>query len=172
MAPPQIPPKLKGSNGKRLTWPKVAASYRVRISHTGTNTPHFVPFPGGTAPFSLAQIGLCKFGWVWSSMPRATKSLQYTRILLGQLFMDCSYSFDRAPNLLLQLQHQDVTRWNPYKTHGSSLPITVLNSGIAVAASGPFELIWNKFVANPTLRRSVILDSRWPLQAPSENFPL
>ena len=34
----------------------------------GTNTPKFVPPRWGWPPFDPTQTGLCKFGWVWSSL--------------------------------------------------------------------------------------------------------
>ena len=36
--------------------------------HIGTNTPKFVPPRWGRPPFDPTQTGLCKFGWVWSSL--------------------------------------------------------------------------------------------------------
>ena len=36
--------------------------------HIGTNTPKFVPSHWGRPPFDPTQTGLCKFGWVWSSL--------------------------------------------------------------------------------------------------------
>ena len=39
----------------------------VMTGHMGTNTPKFVPCWGRPA-FDPTQTGLCKFGWVWSSL--------------------------------------------------------------------------------------------------------
>ena len=36
--------------------------------HIGTNTPKFVPPRWGRLQFDPTQTGLCKFGWVWSSL--------------------------------------------------------------------------------------------------------
>ena len=41
---------------------------RVVAGHIGTNTPKFVPPRWGRPPFDPTQKGLCKFGWVWSSL--------------------------------------------------------------------------------------------------------
>ena len=40
--------------------------------HIGTNTPKFVPPRWGRPPFDPTQTGLCKFGWVWSSLRHAS----------------------------------------------------------------------------------------------------
>ena len=40
----------------------------VVTSHIGTNTPKFVPPRWGRPRFDPTQTGLCKFGWVWSSL--------------------------------------------------------------------------------------------------------
>ena len=40
----------------------------VMTGHIGTNTPKFVPPRWGRPPFDPTQTGLCKFGWVWSSV--------------------------------------------------------------------------------------------------------
>ena len=40
----------------------------VVTGHIGTNTPKFVPPRWGRPPFDPTQTGLCKFGWVWSSL--------------------------------------------------------------------------------------------------------
>ena len=40
----------------------------VVTGHTGTNTPKFVPPRWGRPQFDPTQTGLCKFGWVWSSL--------------------------------------------------------------------------------------------------------
>ena len=40
----------------------------VMTGHIGTNTPKFVPPRWGRPPFDPTQTGLCKFGWVWSSL--------------------------------------------------------------------------------------------------------
>ena len=40
----------------------------VMTGHIGTNTPNFVPPRWGRPPFGPTQTGLCKFGWVWSSL--------------------------------------------------------------------------------------------------------
>ena len=40
-------------------------------SHIWTNTPKFVPPRWGRPPFDPTQTGLCKFGWVWSSLKMA-----------------------------------------------------------------------------------------------------
>ena len=42
----------------------------VMTGHIGTNTPKFVP------PFDPTQTGLCKFGWVWSSLRVAKLDMQ------------------------------------------------------------------------------------------------
>ena len=39
--------------------------------HVGTNTPQFVPLRWGRPPLDPTQMGLCKFGWVWSSLTLA-----------------------------------------------------------------------------------------------------
>ena len=47
------------------------ASYYPGIlmtGHRGTNTPKFVPPRWGRQRFDPTQTGLCKFGWVWSSL--------------------------------------------------------------------------------------------------------
>ena len=36
--------------------------------HVGTNTPKFVPSRWGWPPLDPTQMGLCKFGWAWSSL--------------------------------------------------------------------------------------------------------
>ena len=38
------------------------------ITPLGTNTPKFVPSRWGWPPFDPTETGLCKFGWVWSSL--------------------------------------------------------------------------------------------------------
>ena len=45
----------------------------LMTGHIGTNTPKFVPPRWGPPPFDPAQTGLCKFGWVWSSLIIAQK---------------------------------------------------------------------------------------------------
>ena len=40
----------------------------VMTGHGGTNTPKFVPPRWGRPPSDPTQTGLCKFGWVWSSL--------------------------------------------------------------------------------------------------------
>ena len=40
----------------------------LMTGHIGTNTPKFVPPRWGRPPFDPTQNGLCKFGWVWSSL--------------------------------------------------------------------------------------------------------
>ena len=40
----------------------------LMTGHIGTNTPKFVPPRWGRPPLDPAQTGLCKFGWVWSSL--------------------------------------------------------------------------------------------------------
>ena len=41
--------------------------------HIGTNTPKFVPSRWGWPPFDPTQTGLCRFGWVWSSLSEVKK---------------------------------------------------------------------------------------------------
>ena len=41
---------------------------RVMTGHIGTNTPKFVRPRRGRPPLDPTQTGLCKFGWVWSSL--------------------------------------------------------------------------------------------------------
>ena len=55
-AAPVFQPLLGGSDGKGVT------------GHVGTNTPKFVPPRWQRPPFDPTQTGLCKFGWVWSSL--------------------------------------------------------------------------------------------------------
>ena len=43
--------------------------------HIGTNTPKFVPSRWRWPPFDPTQTGLCKFGWVWSSLTVAPSLL-------------------------------------------------------------------------------------------------
>ena len=43
--------------------------------HIGTNTPKFVHPRWGRPPFDPTQTGLCKFGWVWSSLTLCDFSL-------------------------------------------------------------------------------------------------
>ena len=38
--------------------------------HIGTNTPKFVPLRWGRPRLDPTQTGLCKFGWVWSSLTK------------------------------------------------------------------------------------------------------
>ena len=45
----------------------------VMTGHIGTNTPKFVPPRWGRPPFDPTQTGLCKFGWVWSSLRETTQ---------------------------------------------------------------------------------------------------
>ena len=40
----------------------------LMTGHIGTNTPKFVPPRWGRPPLDPTQTGLCKFGWVWSSL--------------------------------------------------------------------------------------------------------
>ena len=40
----------------------------LMTGHVGTNTPKFVPPCWGRPRFDPTQTGLCKFGWVWSSL--------------------------------------------------------------------------------------------------------
>ena len=40
----------------------------VMTGHIGTNIPKFVPPRWGRSLFDPTQTGLCKFGWVWSSL--------------------------------------------------------------------------------------------------------
>ena len=40
----------------------------LMTGHIGTNTPKFVPPRWGRPRFDPTQTGLCKFGWVWSSL--------------------------------------------------------------------------------------------------------
>ena len=47
---------------------KFVGSHLGNTSHIGTNTPKFVPPRWGRPPFDPTQTGLCKFGWVWSSL--------------------------------------------------------------------------------------------------------
>ena len=54
----------------------------LMTSHIGTNTPKFVPPRWGRPRFDPTQTGLCKFGWVWSSLK-----------LGKQLIFDCFLTF-------------------------------------------------------------------------------
>ena len=59
----------------------------VMTGHIGTNTPKIVPPRRGRPPFDPTQTGLCKFGWVWSTLifssesPRAVNSVQIVNSL-------------------------------------------------------------------------------------------
>ena len=67
-------PRLSRSKWHRSNTPKFVASRRGNDSHIGTHThththtrPTLYPLAGMTALLP-AQTGLCKFGWVWSSL--------------------------------------------------------------------------------------------------------
>ena len=56
----------------------------VMTGHIGTNAPKFVPPRWGRPPFDPTQTGLCKFGWVWSSLKKiATYALGCVAIIKG-----------------------------------------------------------------------------------------
>ena len=48
----------------------------LMTGHIGTNTPKFVRPRRGRPPLDPTQTGLCKFGWVWSSLRSIRKSDQ------------------------------------------------------------------------------------------------
>ena len=53
--------------------------------HIGTKTPKFVPPRRGRPRFDPTQTGLCKFGWVWSSLMSAVFWLPPYRLSLPVL---------------------------------------------------------------------------------------
>ena len=59
----------------RTNTPKFVASRLGNSSHIGTNTPKFVPSRWGRPSLDPTQTGLCKFGWVWSSLKNVSPLL-------------------------------------------------------------------------------------------------
>ena len=47
----------------------------LMTGHKGTNTPKFVPPCWGPRRFDPTQTGLCKFGWVWSSLKELRENI-------------------------------------------------------------------------------------------------
>ena len=71
----------------------------VMTGHIGTNTPKFVPPRRGRRPFDPTQTGLCKFGWIWSSLSfqsRLTTSITLETFSLLTLWSPPQNPFCRA----------------------------------------------------------------------------
>ena len=59
------------------------------IGHIGTNTPKFVPSRWGRLPFDPTQTGLCKFGWVWSSLTIGPPYVPSVHLMGALEFSNC-----------------------------------------------------------------------------------
>ena len=55
----------------------------LMTDHIGTNTPKFVPPRWGRPRFDPTPTGLCKFGWVWSSLSIACRGFMGHFKLVG-----------------------------------------------------------------------------------------
>ena len=77
-------------------WPFMRHS-GVMTGHIGTNKPKFVPSHWGRPPFGPTQTGLCKFGWVWSS-------LKYQKILARKWCQYSSHLYRNMPPICIAIR--------------------------------------------------------------------